>query len=89
MRTSFHHQSEAQHPKSSAIHKSPADYPIFGSKADVASSITHVCFVAISELHGFCQHLLSALQGDLLHRTSSILIPDGHGPLLVAYLSVM
>jgi hypothetical protein len=28
-RTSFHHQPEAQHPKSSAIHKSPADYPIF------------------------------------------------------------
>src|SRR4029079_6706513 len=29
-RTSFHHQPEAQHPKSSAIHKTPADYPIFG-----------------------------------------------------------
>src|SRR5471030_680424 len=28
MRTSFHHQPEAQHPKSSAIHKLPADYPI-------------------------------------------------------------
>ena len=28
-RTSFHHQPEAQHPKSSAIHKLPADYPIF------------------------------------------------------------
>src|SRR5262249_50281392 len=32
-RTSFHHQPEAQHPKSSAIHKLPADYPIFGSSA--------------------------------------------------------
>ena len=31
MVTSFHHQPEAQHPKSSAIHKLPADYPIFGS----------------------------------------------------------
>jgi hypothetical protein len=31
-RTSFHHQPEAQHPKSSAIHKLAADYPIFGSK---------------------------------------------------------
>src|SRR6478735_1845880 len=29
MVTSFHHQPEAQHPKSSAIHKPPADYPIF------------------------------------------------------------
>ena len=28
MRTSFHHQPEAQHPKSSAIHSWPADYPI-------------------------------------------------------------
>jgi hypothetical protein len=26
----IHHQPEAQHPKSSAIHKLPADYPIFG-----------------------------------------------------------
>ena len=30
MVTSFHHQPEAQHPNSSAIHKLPADYPIFG-----------------------------------------------------------
>ena len=29
MRTSFHHQPEAQHPKYSAIHKLPADYPIY------------------------------------------------------------
>ena len=29
MRTSFHHQPEAQHPKSSAIHELPADYPIY------------------------------------------------------------
>ena len=27
--TSFHHQPEAQHPISSAIHKLPADYPIY------------------------------------------------------------
>jgi hypothetical protein len=37
--TSFHHQPEAQHPKSSAIHKLPADYPIFrwnsGHTADI------------------------------------------------------
>jgi hypothetical protein len=37
-RTSFHHQPEAQHPKSSAIHKPPADYPIFtGGKIRVNS----------------------------------------------------
>src|SRR5215471_3490003 len=28
-RTSFHHQPEAQHPKSSDIHKLTADYPIY------------------------------------------------------------
>jgi hypothetical protein len=39
MRTSFHHQPEAQHPKSSAIHKLPADYPIFRSKADMRSRL--------------------------------------------------
>jgi hypothetical protein len=32
--TPFHHQPEAQHPKSSAIHKLPADYPIYWTKAD-------------------------------------------------------
>jgi putative molybdopterin biosynthesis protein len=31
-RTSFHHQPEAQHPKSSAIHKLPADYPIYSNQ---------------------------------------------------------
>ena len=29
MRTSFHHQPEAQHPDPSAINKLPADYPIY------------------------------------------------------------
>jgi len=32
---------------------------------------------------------LVALPDDLLHRTSSILILDRHGPLVVAYLSTM
>jgi hypothetical protein len=32
--TSFHHQPEAQHPKSSAIHKLPADYPISSPNSD-------------------------------------------------------
>jgi hypothetical protein len=36
MRTSFHHQPEAQHPKSSAIHKLPADYPIFRGGPDIS-----------------------------------------------------
>jgi hypothetical protein len=40
--TSFHHQPEAQHPKSSAIHKLPADYPIFWQhKADITIALNH------------------------------------------------
>ena len=35
MRTSFHHQPEAQHPKSAAIHKLPADYPIYREKTEM------------------------------------------------------
>jgi hypothetical protein len=30
----LNHQPEAQHPKSSAIHKLLADYPIFASNTD-------------------------------------------------------
>jgi hypothetical protein len=29
VRCPFHYQPEAQHPKPSAIHKLPADYPIY------------------------------------------------------------
>jgi hypothetical protein len=46
MRTSFHHQPEAQHPKSSAIHKLPADYPIFPSKADISRHARPAAVVA-------------------------------------------
>jgi hypothetical protein len=38
--TSFHHQPEAQHQKSSAIHKLPADYPIYWQKADIRGTAT-------------------------------------------------
>src|SRR5271168_648844 len=34
-------QPEAQHPKSSAIHNLPADYPIFGSKAAKGGAEVH------------------------------------------------
>jgi hypothetical protein len=40
-RTSFHHQPEAQHPKSSAIHKLPADYPIFAPKSGHSVAAQH------------------------------------------------
>jgi hypothetical protein len=42
--TPFHHQPEAQHLKSSAIHKLQADYPIFWHKADMAIALVDVCF---------------------------------------------
>src|SRR5215831_14679281 len=48
-RTSFHHQPEAQHPKSSAIHKLLADYPILRHttvRNDVRSDVS---FWGISE----------------------------------------
>jgi hypothetical protein len=46
MRTSFHHQPEAQHPKSSAIHKLPADYPIFRGDADMHRGVASTASVA-------------------------------------------
>jgi len=43
--TPFHHQPEAQHPKNlSAIHKLPADYPIFWHKADITRLSSNVRF---------------------------------------------
>jgi hypothetical protein len=45
-RTSFHHQPEAQHLKSSAIHKLPADYPIFPPIPDI--SLRRTAWRAIS-----------------------------------------
>jgi hypothetical protein len=45
MRTSFHHQPEAQHPKSSAIHKLPADYPIFWGAAEAHSHVVSATLV--------------------------------------------
>jgi hypothetical protein len=41
-RTSFHHQPEAQHLKSSAIHKLPADYPICFPESDTKSEPWHL-----------------------------------------------
>jgi hypothetical protein len=54
MRTSFHHQPEAQHPKSSAIHKPPADYPIYWGKTGHAgmTEMTRLTHRVI------CQHLM-------------------------------
>jgi hypothetical protein len=42
--TPFHHQPEAPHLKFSAIHKPPADYPIFWHKADMLIGPNDACF---------------------------------------------
>jgi hypothetical protein len=51
-RTSFDHQPEAQHPKSSAIHKLPADYPIFrGQTGNLLLDLSLTCFEPKQSLH--------------------------------------
>jgi hypothetical protein len=60
--TPYHHQPEAQHPHSLAINKLPADYPIFGSQADICSATAHVRFTPNSDREsGFLQEVMSAL----------------------------
>jgi hypothetical protein len=43
--TSFHHQPEAQHPKSSAIHKPQADYPIYQGQSRSRTIISNRSFM--------------------------------------------
>ena len=45
--TSFHHQPEAQHPKSSAIHKLPADYPIYWTNSRQRAALGLISQAAI------------------------------------------
>ena len=40
MRTSFHHQPEAQHPNFQLPTSRQADYPIFWGKADIDGRVT-------------------------------------------------
>jgi hypothetical protein len=63
--TPFHHQPEAQHLKSSAIHKLPADYPIFVPQADscTATKVTVYHFVGA---HKECHPLTNAVQAFIL-----------------------
>ena len=58
MRTSFHHQPEAQHPKSSAIHKLPADYPIY--VVAVERLRARDCLQARGETYGMARPSLPA-----------------------------
>ena len=57
----FHHQPEAQHPKSSAIHKLPADYPIYAA--------------GLADQYRALAKELAALQPDVL-RASYISLPN-------------
>jgi hypothetical protein len=57
--TSFHHQPEAQHPKSSAIHKLPADYPIYWGHSGHAPTLARNGYDANDPLADIGQHLSS------------------------------
>jgi len=46
MRTSFHHQPEAQHPIFQLSTSWQADYPIFRSEADMGHRRASTCWVA-------------------------------------------
>jgi hypothetical protein len=46
MRTSFHHQPEAQHPNFQLPTSWQADYPIFRGKADVQGRVASAASVA-------------------------------------------
>src|SRR5205823_10294178 len=74
MRTSFHYQPEAQHPNSSAIHKPPADYPIFcgyPSSAKAVRNLSARAYIAIGGESGLINVRLGALCG--LNYKSAIL----------------
>jgi hypothetical protein len=58
-------------------------------KADIDQRGLHVRLVPLADTAASVGAPFSALQGDLLHRTSSILISYRHGHLLGASLSVM
>ena len=57
MRTSFHHQPEAQHPKSSAIHKLPADYPICCSNSGQTRVRLECPLVPIAAIRSLNHHV--------------------------------
>jgi hypothetical protein len=65
MRTSFHYQPEAQHPNSSAIHKPPADYPIFLWKSGRVAD--HTAMTEVGPQAVFREHSLDLPIG-LSHR---------------------
>jgi hypothetical protein len=46
MRTSFHHQPEAQHPNFQLLTSWQADYPIFWGEADMHNHVATTALVA-------------------------------------------
>ncbi|MGA8321254.1 MAG: hypothetical protein WB774_10650, partial [Xanthobacteraceae bacterium] len=65
------HQPEAQHPKSSAIHKPPANYPIYGSLAEMAILNLGARFTPESR-HGLAL-MRCRLRADKRHRTLGLI----------------
>jgi len=54
MRTSFHHQPEAQHPNFQLSTSWQADYPIFRGEADMNRSVASTASVADDPKRRFC-----------------------------------
>jgi hypothetical protein len=51
MRTSFHHQPEAQHPIFQLSTSWQADYPIFRGKADISHRLPTTVSLMVSRWH--------------------------------------
>ena len=88
MRTSFHHQPEAQHPNSSAIHKLVGRLPHLCAKSGLASLFDHLVrereqLIRDVEIERLCgRQIDDELVGRAIERTSSSLWrPHGAKPL--------
>jgi hypothetical protein len=65
MRTSFHHQPEAQHPNFPLSTSGQADYPIFGSLCGLKSDIV-TCPKSAKRRHTAAQQMSTGLCGYLV-----------------------
>ena len=84
MRTSFHHQPEAQHPKSSAIHKLAGRLPhlwsAFAHSRRTSPEVRHVPLVVVTSNNchakGYLQaHFLVALGSSKYHHRCDAGLP--------------
>ena len=72
MRTSFHHQSEAQHPKSSAIHKYAGRLPHLRVMSRHRARPRHVRYSLKADIHQRGLHVRFVPQADVVHTPITI-----------------